>query len=835
MSKISLVNARKSWINKRALSAIALILMMTVSTAAVFVPSVAAHDPPWTIPTYAYVTAAPSVWGLGSAQPVVIVIWLDIPPPTAQGNTGDRWRNFTTVITGPDGNVVYRNTKISDPIGSNYEVFTPTQTGKYTVDFYFPGQVLSREGPTGLNGSNSVYIGDYYQASNASTTFTVNNTPLEYFQEAPLPVSYWTRPINENNQGWYTIASAWLGSLGSGQGGEFGATYMKFNPNGRAPSTAHVSATIPLTFGGIVGGIGSQPNPINPAMSFYSGTQYQLKNPNPIIMYGNLYISLPQNNAPTGNGIACYDLRTGELKWKNENINSILVGQLYDMETPNQHGTTGNYLWATGAISGLGMVDPGAAAVEAIKDSYEPGTNLNAIASVRNTSKIVPPGTQGWIAIDAQTGKLLFNYTNVPSGTRALGPQGEWLIYSIGRANNNSPYTYLTQWNNTKLTGNDASGGITAWTPGVNNYNMSTAYDWNVTLSQPLNPTYTSIGSGTPNQTTGLYTNNPQILRVFPGNVIFGQSSGLQQTPGTSSGIFGTPDNFVLWAININASRGPIGQVLFEKTYQAPPGNLTVCIGPADGETNVFTLYYRETMQWTGYSMLTGDKLWGPVDTEGPAWNYYTGTTGLTNPIGLGYGNLYVAGYGGVLSAIDLKTGNIEFTYGNDPADPNNSTYTVETSYGTYPTQVAAIADGKVYLIQEEHSLNAPSYHGAMTRCVDAFTGELLWQMYGKSSWQEVAVADGYFVWFNLDDQQIYINGPGPSKTTVTTPDTSVPLGNAVMIKGTITDQTPLLKDTPAIADADQGPWMDYMVTHTRAMPNVNGCPSTTNCNRCKR
>ena len=69
-----------------------------------------------------------------------------------------------------------------------------------------------------------------------------------------------------------------------------------------------------------------------------------------------------------------------------------------------------------------------------------------------------------------------------------------------------------------------------------------------------------------------------------------------------------------------------------------------------------------------------------------------------------------------MLRAYDMKTGNIDFTYGNDPSNPRNSTATTETAYGTYPTQVAAIADGKVYLVEEEHSLNAPAYHGAKTR-----------------------------------------------------------------------------------------------------------------------
>ncbi len=783
-------------LNKKKTVALSLTLLAAFALTFMSLPFANAHEPPWTIQTYAFITASPNPTQVNN--PLILVFWVDIPPPTAVAATGDRWQGYSVNVTRPDGTVDHVVTNgVSDPVGSSYAQYTPDMTGTYTVDFSWPGQTLEIAGYTGINGSDSVYVGDYFAGSSANTTFTVTTEPVAYFQEAPLPVSYWTRPIDANNQQWSQIASAWLGQS------EFGATYLKYNPYGWAPNTAHVMWTMPISFGGVVGGDHARSD----QMTFYSGTQYQLKFNNPIIMYGRLYFSLPLANAPTGLGTTCVNLRTGETEWTRADINSVNVGQFYDFESPNQHGVNPNgYLWVTGTrLTGTGIV------------------NGNPITSQNNPAAQV--NTTGWLAIDPLSGANIFNETDVPSGTRAYGPLGEWLVYNIGGQNGSA--SYLWQWNNTKIPGIDNPSAVTQWLPGTTNQNMSAAYDYNVTLSETLTPKSSSIGGSgfgvvsTYNATTGLYTTNPTIVRVFPDNVILGQSSGLQQTPGTSAGILGTPDPFTLWAININASRGPIGQVLWVNDYPAPGGNITVNIGPADGDTNVFTLYYKQTIQWVGYDMLTGEKLWGPSPMETPAWNYYTGSTALTNPVGMGYGHLYVAGYGGVLRAYDLKTGNIDFTYGNDPNDPNNSTITPNTVYGDYPTQVAAIADGKVYLVEEEHSLDAPPYHGAMTRCVDAFTGELKWQMYGMSSWQMQAVADGYYTWLNLNDMQVYCIGPGPSSTTVQA--NQIGSSGSILIQGSVVDDSPALKGTAAIADADQGVWMEYMIQHNIVKPDVTG------------
>ena len=340
------------------------------------------------------------------------------------------------------------------------------------------------------------------------------------------------------------------------------------------------------------------------------------------------------------------NIRTGQTLWTNPALTSVSFGQVYNFNSAGEHGVETPYLWATGTAIGTGIKNPGAAAVEALNSNYGPENNLTQVPAVTNNGLSVN-AAGSWLAIDPLTGRSLFNQTNIPTGTQAQGPNGEWLIYGIGRVNSTAPYTYLWQWNNTKLPGIEVVGSSVSWSPGISNINLTAAYDWNVTLSQPLSNTTNQFGSY-----------NPTIVNILPGDVIFGQSSGLQRTGSHSSGLFGSPDPYTLWVININSSRGKIGDVLWQKTYPAPANNLTVILGPTDPSNDVFTIYYRETLQWSGYSLHTGNQLWGPSEPE-DSRNYYGGVDGHINPYAVAYGTLYSTGYSGTVYAYDLKTGKI--------------------------------------------------------------------------------------------------------------------------------------------------------------------------------
>jgi hypothetical protein len=118
-----------------------LLLVVTIAASTFVLPAAFAHDPAWDIPTHAYITAAPNPVGIG--QSVTLVMWLDLVPPTAAGQAGDRWINMKVEVTKPDNTKETLGPFMSDPVGSTYTIYHPNQLGTYRFDFSYPGQKLT--------------------------------------------------------------------------------------------------------------------------------------------------------------------------------------------------------------------------------------------------------------------------------------------------------------------------------------------------------------------------------------------------------------------------------------------------------------------------------------------------------------------------------------------------------------------------------------------------------------------------------------------------------------------------------------------------------------------
>jgi hypothetical protein len=449
------------------------------------------------------------------------------------------------------------------------------------------------------------------------------------------------------------------------------------------------------------------------------------------------------------------------------------------------------------------------------------------------------------------------NVTNVPSGANAAGPQGEFLKYVLTNlGNSTNPNWYLAQWNSSLVFGggdpatttapfNWYSGNVPGNVPfnttalGSNTYwNGSTwvnntvrtaqgyaaiqwttpSYDWNVSVALGGSPT--GWGVGTAGGAGGI------IPLVDPGNIAlmiqgtFGTHAGDVATITTSGGI-----NLVFDPANITAiSLKPqtVGQVLWTQSYPQAPGNVTRTIAHWDPSTGVFVFEDKETVEHWGYSLATGNRLWGPthVDTTfSSAWNYQS-----LDSDSIAYGILYfVGGYSGVVYARNDTTGELLWTFGNGGAG-NSTNSGFHTAFGVYPLWAATIADGKLYLIGDVHSPNSPLWKGQQLYALNATTGTLLWSIfdYANNMYGGTApVADGVLVTLNNYNSQLYAYGKGPSQLTVTAPQASVELGRSLVVSGMVTDISAGMKQTEqaarfpngvaAVSDASQSAWMEYV------------------------
>ena len=693
---------------KLTVSTISLILLLTISSIIVIMPTAIAHDPAWELVTHAFISASPNPTGVN--QPVLVVVWMERVINSASITNDIRFEDYTLTITKPDASTETVEWPIVlDTTSSAYTLYTPDQIGTYTLVFDFPGQVYD------FGGS---YQNDTYLPSTATTTLIVQEETVGGIPDAPLPTDYWTRPIDGQNHLWDSIASNWLGGAAIGD---------RWQKDGSAPTSAHVMWTKPIELGGLVG------DSTNPGLTYYSGFSYETRFGDPMIVGGILIYVNALNHASRAGGITAVDLRTGEELWSRNDLRPTKA-QLYDFQSPNQHGVVGGTLWATSGST--------------------------------------------WIGIDAFTGLNVFNLTNVPSGTEVYTEKGEIVRYVLDSDG------WLALWNNTAAAGVTGSGyNVMSWRPIGKEIDASEAYSWNVTI--PDLP-----GSS-----------SPRIVGVIPGDLVLGRSSSITLT---SQARDNPDDPWTMWAISDRP--GSRGELLWIRDYPAPEGNLTrmLSMQPIDPVNRVWTMTDFQTGERTGYSLDTGDLLWGPLGEQN-AFQYYSNRAGFP-----AYGNLYVGGYGGQVLSYSTIDGTLQWTY-----DARN--LGTETPWGLSPIQISAIADGIVYAFAGEHSPNTPLYKGYRVYAIDAFTGEELWTLPAWSasglgtSLAPIAIADGYLVYMNAYDGQIYCIGKGPSATTVSAPMTAITQGSSVMITGSVTDQSVGAKDTPAMSDEDMSVWMEYI------------------------
>jgi hypothetical protein len=782
----------------------ALFLMLTIAFTMIASHPTSALDWPTPIPTWTYVGVSPGLVGVN--QQVIIVFWCNFIPPTAIGEYGDRW-TFHVDVTTPGGDTVTLGGSTgfeSDPVGGSYTTYTPTEVGTYTFVAHMDQHTIDGGKSRGLENPfgavtwpsfvSNVSLGDVFQDSDSDpVTLTVQEEPVQVYQETPLPTDYWTRPIYGANHLWGTIAGNWLNAADAPG---------RINDYTQGPESSHVLWSRPYWEGGVAGGGGdSNFGPVG----YYSGLSYEGYGGPSIILNGKMYYKVGVNPLE---GWYCVDMYTGDtIFFRNTTgaasgvggpfagVGSIPYGvpdfgQVYDYESPNQHGTIA-YLWVTST---------GKASTWDMLDAY----TGNYICSIGNLPDWISPAA-------------IFSF---PDYTASYGLDGSILRYHIQNYGTFvNPNYYLQIWNtskaiiypNTLMTANQ----YWMWRPYLNT-TFDAQYGYSLNVSIPNNDPIQQIVEG-----KELVTGYTQISRMFGSNPL-------------NNGTYNIPGRMSIYNLDPTSDEYAMGQQIKTYNFTAPQGlgdealqtlqfsQHDVAFGGVDINAGIF--WYTNTMLRTRYTYdLSNGKLLWTSDPE-PQFAFYGMSTSVYQ------GTVFSYGYSGVLMAYNATTGDVMWNWTAPFVGID------ESAYPNTPLSLGCIADGKLYFYSSEHSPSQPLRRDAKIYCVNATSGDMLWSF---TCWPSASpiIADGDLVALDLFDMEIYCYGRGPSATTVSaTPKVSVN-GDSVLVEGTVTDQSPSgrhninggldfsLKDTPAISDESMDSWMEYMF-HQRPMPqDAKGVP----------
>ncbi|MFB3888270.1 MAG: PQQ-binding-like beta-propeller repeat protein [Candidatus Bathyarchaeia archaeon] len=407
--------------------------------------------------------------------------------------------------------------------------------------------------------------------------------------------------------------------------------------------------------------------------------------------------------------------------------------------------------------------------------NYMSGNQMGGIAYLWN---VAAPAYQ---MFDAFTGDLLVTFANATAGDVVYGSDGTMFVYIL-----NPQKGWVAMWNSTKAcvaAGFDAltPAGLGQWRPKAGTYDWLKGIQFNTTV--PVRSITTAAGG----------VSYPSIrARQYTSDIMYAVGGGTAEARLHVAYSMKTGEE--LWAIER------------QDTNRAYPMFFVT------GD-DIYLQFDPMNMVYVAYDLATGAQRWVSDPLDYP-WGQY-----IANSIGgvIVNGKLYVCGMDGVIHCFDATNGKQlwKFSSGNSG---------LETPYGSWPMGSGPIfADGVVYTGIGEHSPTNPLIRGGKLFALDAQTGTKLWEMNGWISVQ--AIADGYLIGYNLYDNRIYCIGKGPSATTVEASPDVVQQGASLLIKGTVTDQSTGLKDTPAISDQSMGEWMAFKYEQQPCPPDVKGVP----------
>jgi hypothetical protein len=274
------------------------------------------------------------------------------------------------------------------------------------------------------------------------------------------------------------------------------------------------------------------------------------------------------------------------------------------------------------------------------------------------------------------------------------------------------------------------------------------------------------------------------------------------------------------------------GQVLWTKDFGTEYASFTGSAAVLESGVYVYPKYFGDPDQnglrpLTGIDVKTGNVLFDDAITSYPWGSFWTYSTSGA------YGMAFYATYTGYVHAFNVTTGEEVWRGGYRAVG-------YETPYG-YQPYFSSIASGGGYVFagNDEHSEQPPYYQGKRMWCLNATTGETVWNIafWSPGFNMQGLIADGKLIATNYYDNRMYCFYKGQTATSVTaSPKVSVH-GSSVIVEGMVTDQSPATKDdraiakfpngVPAVSEESMSSFMEYAYMQMAKPTNTTGVEVT--------
>ncbi|XHH07647.1 MAG: PQQ-binding-like beta-propeller repeat protein [Candidatus Bathyarchaeia archaeon] len=394
------------------------------------------------------------------------------------------------------------------------------------------------------------------------------------------------------------------------------------------------------------------------------------------------------------------------------------------------------------------------------------GTTPTAISYTRGTGEAVPGASETntfsvtllsigtrLIKIDPNTGAISLNVTGISATTN--------MFYS-------DPYVMSFQ---TLGSGVNTKYCLVNWTTAGTETNFTKRIASNITLPWTL-PTFPSTAAM--GGTSRVYDFEAGVAIWSVGLV----DDGLGALYGTWLRGASITTGAELWNINISDTRYSSASIA------ADHGKVAILV---------------QNGYWIAFDSLTGKQVWKSELMEYPWGAPSFGAYAVQSA----YGLLYRESYDGIY-AFNWTTGKIAW-HTKAVSEPFETPYDGNNPFNSG----GIIADGKLYVANSEHTTTWPRSRGWKLFCINATSGEGIWNITGAAT--PGGVADGYLTAANGDDGYFYVYGKGQSATKVESPLTAITLGESVVLKGTVLDQSPAQADTACVSKESIATQMEYL------------------------